>query len=494
MGVIRRQSIGGFIYTYMGVILGFVNLVVISPLILDSEQIGLLQLLISISAILAQFSSLGFLNVTNKLFPYFKDSATRHSGFGIIVILAGILGFLIISVSYVFFKPYLIETNLEKSPLFIEYIHWLLPLSFFTVIFNLLDNYNKALYNAILGTFIKELVVRVGNLIILGLFFLEIIAFDVYVTLFIINLSLPGAFMFFFLLIKGEIGFSISKQIFTKKLKKEMLTISLFGLFSGFATIGVINIDKYMINQYIDLSATGIYSIAFYFGSLILLPNRPLAKISTTLVAESWKNNDTDMLKSIYYKTSINQLLIAQLLFLGLWCNIQNILAFLPPEYAEGKLVILFISLANLINMASGVSIQILGTSSRYRVHTYLIIFLAVMVIITNILFIPRFGIIGAALASLISTLVYVSMRTFYLYYAFKLFPFRADHLKALGVFLLILTINYLLPEFVNHYIDFFIRSLLITILYSSIVVWIGISEDGNQLLREVINKLRSQF
>jgi len=491
MGIIRKQSIGGMIFTYIGVILGFVNLIIITPKLLNTEEIGLLQLLVAISVIMSQVGSLGFMGVINRLFPYFRNPENKHHGFGFLLILIGITGFLLVSIGYYYLQPYLIKTNIEKSPLFVEYIHWLLPLTFFSLQFNLLDSFTKAVYNAVLGTFLKELFVRMGNLLLLILYFFDLVSFDTYVLIYVVNLSLPAVILYVYLLWKGEIGFRINRSAFTPQFRKDIFSVAMFSLISGFGGMAVLNIDKYMINQYLDLSATGIYSIAFYFSTLILMPNRSLAKIAITLVAESWKKKDMDNIRDIYYKSSINQTLIGMLLFLGIWCNVHNIFAFLPPEYEAGKYVILFIGIGNLVNMASGVSMQIIGTSPRYKVQTYLILFLIILVIGTNMAFIPTYGIFGAAIASFISTLLYVSFRIFYLYRHYHIHPFSIAHGKALLVFIVVLGLNFILPEFKNLYLDLVIRSALITIVFILASYILKLSEDGLLLLRDLRQKFK---
>ena len=52
----------------------------------------------------------------------------------------------------------------------------------------------------------------------------------------------------------------------------------------------------------------GIYNISFYFGTIILIPAVALGKISSTFIADAWKDKDMETINDIYYKSSINQL------------------------------------------------------------------------------------------------------------------------------------------------------------------------------------------
>jgi len=99
MGIVQKQTIHGTAWSYLGALLGFVNIILLSPKIFSAGEIGVVQLLLSFATMLAQFSSLGFINVINRLFPYFRDSRGRHHGFlalSLIITLAGFLAALIV--------------------------------------------------------------------------------------------------------------------------------------------------------------------------------------------------------------------------------------------------------------------------------------------------------------------------------------------------------------------------------------------------------------
>ena len=51
------------------------------------------------------------------------------------------------------------------------------------------------------------------------------------------------------------------------------------------------------------------------------------------------------LLMKFYAKSTINQLIVGELLFLGIWANIHNIFKILPAEYEAGKYVIFFIGI-----------------------------------------------------------------------------------------------------------------------------------------------------
>ena len=72
MGIIARQSIKNNILLFLGVGLGFVNVLIIQPLVLRPEQLGLLRLMLSIATLMAAVYPLGLNSFTIKYFPVFK--------------------------------------------------------------------------------------------------------------------------------------------------------------------------------------------------------------------------------------------------------------------------------------------------------------------------------------------------------------------------------------------------------------------------------------
>jgi len=490
LGLIQRQTIRGTFYSYLGVVIGFINLAVLSPKIFSTEQIGLTQVLIATSAILAQIGGLGFNNVTNRLFPYFRDRESGHNGFLSLGLLVTIGGFLISALVIALYLPGFEETNREKSALLSDYAFYIPVLLGLIMFFTLLDNFCKVLFNAVLGTFLKEFLLRLINLGLIVLFFFDVIGFRSYVLLFVISQAVPAIIIVIYLIWKGEFKLTGFMTFINKDLLKEIIRLCLFGILAGLSGIAITTIDKYMVNSIDGLGDAGIYSIAVYFATIILIPARSLGKISVSVVAEAWKKNDLSEIGHIYTRSSINQYLIGLLIMVGIFGNIRNIFEFLPAEYANGKWVIIIFCITNIVNVSVGVSQYILGTSSLYRYQTYLMLLLIIMVIITNAIMIPLWGMNGAAIASLISMAVFTFITVAILWKHYRLWPFSLLHLKATLVAVIIFALSKLIPP-MSLYIDVIVRSSLISLLFLIAVLNLNLSDEGTQMYRKILKILK---
>jgi O-antigen/teichoic acid export membrane protein len=241
----------------------------------------------------------------------------------------------------------------------------------------------------------------------------------------------------------------------------------------------------------IGLSATGVYSVCFFFGIFVSLPARAILKISNIVSAGAWKNNDIKLLRDIYEKSCITLFIIGLLMFLGLWVNIENIFKILGPDYASGRWVIFFIGLGSLIDMSTGANSSILGSSPYYKVQTAFIVVLVISLIATNLLLIPTFGITGAAIGGAVSLTILNLLRFLYLWYKFNLQPFNYKFVVVGLVGISAWYISSFLPELSNFIADIFVRSSLLTVLFCLPVYLLKISPDINEKADQILRTVK---
>jgi O-antigen/teichoic acid export membrane protein len=488
LGVIQKQSISGVIYSYIGVGLGFFTTVVLYTHILSTEQIGLLRLLVSYSTIIAMFASFGMNSVTVRLFPYFRDAKKKHNGYLGIVLIVSVVGFTFTTLIYLFLRPYIIDNAQEKSALFIPYFYYVIPLSLFTLLFGILDTYYRVLYNAVKGIVYKEVLQRIFILISVVLFYLGIVDFHKMVWLYVLALILPSILLWTALVRSQQLFIKPNFNFINKAFANEMFNVALYGILASFSGVIVQTIDIIMVNNYLGLSLTGVYSVSFFFGALILIPMRTMGKIGSVVIAEAWKHNDNKTILDIYRKSSLNLSIIGLLLFIGIWGNIDNVFFIIGEEYEQGKYVIFFIGLASLIDVFMGLNSYIIGTSQYFRWQTYFTIIFAIIVVSTNIIFIPVFGIIGAALASFISKLIFSLLRFIFVYNKFGFQPFNYKHIVLILIAATSLAISSLIPSFHNYVFNILLRSTVISFIFIVPVYLLKISKDVNSRINLLLS------
>lgn len=107
-------------------------------------------------------------------------------------------------------------------------------------------------------------------------------------------------------------------------------------------------------------------------------------------------------------------------------------LALMKPEYASAKWVIIILGAARLFSMSFGINHSILVITKFYRAETFLAILLLVLVVITNLILIPLYGIIGAAIGTAIAITVFNILLYLFIEVKYKLKPFSINSIKML--------------------------------------------------------------
>jgi hypothetical protein len=128
-------------------------------------------------------------------------------------------------------------------------------------------------------------------------------------------------------------------------------------------------------------------------------------------------------------------------LFGLIWLNTDNLVAFLnwvsnkeAGGYdAIGKLIFI-LGLAKLIDLATGVNSQIIGTSNFWKFDFYTNLFYILLSLPLNYYLIKNYNLEGLAYSNLIALTLYNSIRFSFLYFKFNLQPYTYKH----GLFLLL--------------------------------------------------------
>lgn len=493
MGIIQQQTIKGTFYSYLGVALGFVTIYYFQPQSLSTEQVGLINILTPYSLLFSQFAILGF-NGTARYFPYFRDKEKNHHGYLALACLVSLAGFVLFALLAFIFKDQLIGAKSQKSNLFNQYFWYLVPLTFFTLFFNVFDLYARMLYDTISGRVLREFTKRFFILLVILLLFFKWISFGNFMVLWLIANILPTFLMMRRLIAERNFSLKTDFAFINKDIGQKLLSICFFAILTGSAPIIIESLDKYMINERFGLGETGIYSIAVYFGIVITLPARSLYSIAYTIISESWKNNDLQNIRNIYRKSCINQLIAALFIFLLVWVNVDNIFKVLPPAYAAGKYVIFFIGLGYIIDSATGVNGVILTSSRHFKYDSFFNSGLIGITIGLNLLFIPLYGITGAAIAAACTLLIFNLFRYIFILIVYKMQPFTIKSLYAvllavLGYFMC----EKLIPTQQNFIFDTLIRTVFITVFFGLSVYFLKLSEDINLFIQGYLSKFSNK-
>ena len=491
MGIIVRQSVQNTVISYLGIALGFIITIIMVPKILTTEQYGLTRVLLSLAIVGTQLSNLGIKNTVVRFFPYFRDKEKNHHGLFFLTLVIPLFGFLFFGSLLTVFKGIITDFFIERSGLFVDYYWHLLPLTFFILYFNVLNYFIRTLYDTVMASFLNDVFIRILTAILLLIYFGGWINFEQFIIIFVINYGIITFILFIYTLFKKGISLRPDLGFLSKPLMKKMFSYGIFAFLGGVASIIVSNIDIIMLSSLAGLDETGIYAIAFYVGSVILVIRSSVYKISASIISNAFKEEDFDLIHDIYKRSSLNQIIGGGLLFCGVIANLDNLMGLLPEAYAGGAIVIVVIATANLFDMATGLNGAIILHSKHFRFDLYSTIFLIFITIFLNYLLIPKYGMLGAAIGTASAILLYNSLKVFFVWYRLSMQPFNWKLLYVIATGTFVLLLSFQVGTIGNIYLDILVRSFVITIIYLAPIITLRISDDFNNLVQKTVMDLR---
>jgi O-antigen/teichoic acid export membrane protein len=492
MGIIVRQSIITTIISYVGVAIGYVNLLYLYPRYLSPEQVGLMRTLQDSAILMAQFAQFGLAQSIIRFFPKFREQPDGGKPFINGIVLAGIGSFTVFLLVFFGFEKSIVgyfETNAAE---FIHYTGLALWLTFITVMTTLLEVYSRSLLKNVLPNFLKEIFVRVGLAVLALLYFREAITFEQVMTGSVLIYALSVLILFSTLAAEGRLGlrFSFSME---PGVRKELIRFSLLS-FAGTAGMIVIGkVDSLMVAGLLGLAPVAVYTTAFYMATVIEIPKRAMTQVATPLISRGFEKNNMIEVSTIYRKTALNQFIIGTLLLIGIAANLDSIFFFMPKGdvYAAGKWVVLIIGAGKLVDMLFGPSSEIIVYSKYYAFNILLIVLLAVVIVTANNYLIPAYGINGAAAAAALAMVVFNGVKFVFIWIKLGIQPFSFQFTKVLSIGAVAWTASMLLPRVEPVWLDMIVRSGLIAIIFSALVLGLKISPEANEIARKAMAKIR---
>lgn len=481
--------------TYCGMMLGYVNLLLLSPLILSPEEIGLTRVLYDGSYMFAMLAQLGMWGVATKFYSYFRDKKKNDNGFLFYMVAIPAIGFTILCLVLLIFKVQVSGLFIQKSPLIVDYYYYFIPLIFITMYYQVFETYSSLQYRIVVPNFLREVLNKAMYFLIILLLLSQIIHFKTFINFYVLSYGVSLIVLIFYLRSMHTLHFKPNFHFITPELKKHMVTYGVFVFFGSLGAFAIARMDVIMLSSLSGLYFAGVYSIAYLLGNVIEVPRKAIAQISVPIIADAWKNNDIGKIDEIYKKTSINQTIFAGLIFLIIWINIEAIFSLIPNSsaYIAGKYVALFIGMARFIDAATGVNTEILMNSHKhYKFNLVLLFIMGILTIVLNLILIPVLNMYGACLSVLISIVLYNVFKFIFIYQKWKIQPFTFSTLKVFLILILLVVVSYLIPYSGNPILQIILLSIPTIIIYGLACYFLKVSRDVNDMADKVMLKVKS--
>ena len=411
MGVIAKQSIRGTIVTYLGIAVGVVTTFFVLTRFLTTEEIGLARVLIDAATLFIGLAQLGTSASIIRFYPYFKDQESDH-GFFFWTLVVPFIGFILFALIYWACRIPLGAWFGDKSPLFVEYYYFVLPIAFFMLYQAICESTCNVLMHIVVPRAVKELIVRVGMLAIYLLYAFRVLSLDGLVIGICINYAVAAVInlCYFFSLQRINLHPDWTFLRENKSLVRKYLVYSGFLIISALTTVLAPTLSSFFVTAKMGLDNTGIFAIATYMAVLVGVPNRSVAAIASPQLARALKEENREECSTLIGQVTRNMLLIGGFILLTIWVNIDLIFHILPngATFAQAKDVVLILGVSQLVLATFSICLTTLNYSRYYAFSLLLSVVLTVSALVLNNYLVPLYGMEGAAMSNLLSYGLYI--------------------------------------------------------------------------------------
>nr|WP_315251377.1 oligosaccharide flippase family protein [uncultured Flavobacterium sp.] len=486
MGIVLNQSLKNTIITYIGFGIGGISTLFLFPPILGKTFYGLSNYILSCANVIMPLFAIGMQNTLVKFYSQCKTEKERNEFLSFTVLFPILLIVLIMLIGLIFYDEISFFVT-KKNPIVKEFI-WLIPfVGICMAYFEIFYAWARVHMHSVFGNFIKEVGLRLFSLIaLLGIYFKWITVVDfIYLTAGIYFVAFLVTMFYAFRIKKPVFQFTIPHNV------KGILEYTSYIILSGSVANLLLDGDKIMLNQYMEIGNIAFYSVATYIALVISVPSRAMHQIVYPITAKLMHENKYDELNDLYKKTSINLQIVGGFVMLCIFVNINQLYEMMPKEYGGGITVVFMIGISKYFDLILGNNNAIIFNSKYYRAVLFLGVGLVILTVVLNMIFIPLYGIIGSAFATLLSITCYSVAKLLFVVKRMHLYPFTKQTLHSIGITFVVFLLFYFWEFPISPIVAIILKSFLVTVVYVYINYKFTVSTEINQTLYKVYSKIR---
>jgi len=486
MGIVLNQSLKNTIITYIGFAIGGISTIFLFPSILGKTYYGLSNYILSCANVIMPLFAIGMQNTLVKFYSQCKTEKEQNQFLSFSVLFPLVLTIPILLIGLFFYDEISLFVT-KKNPIVKEFIYLIPFIGLCMAYFEIFYAWARVHMHSVFGNFIKEVGLRLFSLVALvGMYFGWITAIEfVYLTAGIYFVAFLLTMLYAFQVKKPQFQLSIPHNT------KGILEYTFYIILSGSVANLLLDGDKIMLNQYMDIGNIAFYSVATYIALVISVPSRAMHQIVYPITAKLMHENKHDELNDLYKKTSVNLQIVGGYVMLCIFVNIDQLYEMLPDDYAGGIWIVFIIGLSKYFDLILGNNNAIIFNSKYYKMVLFLGLMLVFFTIVLNMVFIPLYGITGSAIATLLSITIYSVAKLMFVVKRMHLYPFTIQTVYSIIITAILFGLFYFWKFPFHPILGIVLKSILVTVLYLYVNYRFSISKEINQVLNSLFKKLK---
>jgi O-antigen/teichoic acid export membrane protein len=186
--------------------------------------------------------------------------------------------------------------------------------------------------------------------------------------------------------------------------KKEILDVAYTIVFTGMSILLYTQSDIWILGMLTSTETVGIYGVVAKIVLLVYFPMMALSSIMFPLISSIYASGNLDEFRKVVSESTRWILSMAMPIILILILEGKYILKyFYGPEFSTGYAALVILIVGQMIKAFAGLIAVILMMTGEHKVYMKITIIFGLVNIVLNFLLVPRYGMIGAAVATAFS-------------------------------------------------------------------------------------------
>lgn len=247
------------------------------------------------------------------------------------------------------------------------------------------------------------------------------------------------------------------------------------------------NSDRIMLGIFSSLGQVAIYGAGLTFSILFAFPLKAMSPVFQPYIIEHYANKDYQGINLLYNTMVRWSSLFVIPAFSGLICFGDHFILAFGKGFEEAYGVMIILSFAQVISTIAGIAGTMLNITDKQSSHARIMVYGFLIAITLNLLLIPRFGAMGAAVGTGISFLIINIWRVRKIV---KLYGLKSDYSIVLWLVLkfapLVIFTFWIMRQ------AFFPWAALMVVytLISGIIVYWSLSKNEKNYVRSLLGKI----
>ncbi len=401
MGIVVRQGTLNAVWIYAGMAIGYLNAGYLFPKFLGVPEYGMTRLILSWSGFVVLAMGSAFpavlLRHLPRLEPRLHASLFTALAAYPLVVGGGLLG-AVAALGW----PRIAAAYDDGTGLFIRFGFLVLPYSVALIYMNLLAAYLRIDLRSVTATFWVEVGSRLPNTAVIAAYIAGWIDLT---TFFYAFAAAP-------LVAVAGMGWHLRHRPLWRRRWwsdlparrwREIAVFALYSTFTGVPSVFFRHVDLILVGKILSVAHAGIYGLAVLFSVLVEAPLRALGAIYHPLMSRHMAEHQWGEARLLFAQTLRAGFLVNAWPALVLLVNVPWVLALIKPAYATAYSVLWILVWVPLVRALYYPLIAVLAYSPHYRWLLAANMAGISLNVLLDLWMIPRWGLQGAAAASVIS-------------------------------------------------------------------------------------------